>query len=83
MRPAELAALIRAETTDLLAARGLAGATLPAKLREPLLLAAAGDCTFEEMSRMLGVPAGTLKWRVMEARRRLKQQLAALGYEPL
>jgi RNA polymerase sigma-70 factor (ECF subfamily) len=58
-------------------------ATLPAKLREPLLLAAAGDCTFEEMSRMLGVPAGTLKWRVMEARRRLKQELAALGYEPL
>ena len=58
-------------------------ATLPAKLREPLLLAAAGDCTFEEMSRMLGVPAGTLKWRVMEARRRLKQKLAALGYEPL
>jgi RNA polymerase sigma-70 factor, ECF subfamily len=56
-------------------------ATLPVKLREPLLLAAAGDCTFEEMSRMLGVPAGTLKWRVMEARRRLKQKLAAAGYE--
>ena len=60
--------------------RHLVGA-LPRKLREPLLLAAAGDCTFQEMSRMLGVPTGTLKWRVMEARRRLKQALAARGFE--
>ena len=30
---------------------------------------------------MLGVPSGTLKWRVMEARRRLKAQLRAAGYE--
>jgi RNA polymerase sigma-70 factor, ECF subfamily len=49
---------------------------LPAKLRDPLLLAAGGECTFEEMSGMLGVPAGTLKWRVMEARRRVKSALA-------
>jgi RNA polymerase sigma-70 factor, ECF subfamily len=54
---------------------------MPSKLREPLLLAANGDCTYEEMSVMLGVPAGTLKWRVMEARRRLKQQLAAAAHE--
>jgi RNA polymerase sigma-70 factor (ECF subfamily) len=60
--------------------RHLVGA-LPPKLREPLMLAAAGDCTFQEMSQMLGVPTGTLKWRVMEARRRLKQALAARGYE--
>jgi RNA polymerase sigma-70 factor (ECF subfamily) len=50
---------------------------LPAKLRDPLLLAAGGDCTYEEMAAMLGVPSGTLKWRVMEARRRLKAALAA------
>jgi RNA polymerase sigma-70 factor, ECF subfamily len=54
----------------------LAVQALPAKLRDPLLLAASGECTFEEMSSMLGVPAGTLKWRVMEARRRVKERLA-------
>jgi RNA polymerase sigma-70 factor (ECF subfamily) len=52
---------------------------LPDKLRRPLLLAASGDCTFEEMSAMLGVPSGTLKWRVMEARRKVKRTLAARG----
>lgn len=50
---------------------------LPAKLRDPLMLLAGGDCTYEEMSAILGVPSGTLKWRVMDARRRLKEQLAA------
>ena len=45
------------------------------------MLAASGDCTYEEMSEMLGVPSGTLKWRVMHARRLLKEQLAAQGYE--
>jgi RNA polymerase sigma-70 factor (ECF subfamily) len=54
---------------------------LPPKLRDPLMLLAGGDCTYEEMSAMLGVPAGTLKWRVMDARRRLKERLAAKGYE--
>jgi RNA polymerase sigma-70 factor (ECF subfamily) len=49
---------------------------LPSKLRDPLLLAAGGECTFEEMSEMLRVPSGTLKWRVMEARRRVKAALA-------
>jgi RNA polymerase sigma-70 factor (ECF subfamily) len=54
---------------------------LPRKLREPLLLAAGGSCTYDEMSAMLGVPAGTLKWRVKEARDRLKRELAARGFE--
>jgi RNA polymerase sigma-70 factor, ECF subfamily len=54
---------------------------LPPRLRDPLLLAAAGDCTFEEMASLLGVPSGTLKWRVSDARRRLKRQLSARGYE--
>ena len=70
--------LVSAEFTALL--RQLVE-TLPAKFRDPLLLAASGDCTFEEMARMLAVPSGTLKWRVMEARRRLKRELAARGYE--
>jgi RNA polymerase sigma-70 factor (ECF subfamily) len=54
---------------------------LPAKLRDPLMLLVGGDCTYEEMSAMLGAPIGTLKWRVMDARRRVKEQLAAKGYE--
>jgi RNA polymerase sigma-70 factor (ECF subfamily) len=52
---------------------------LPKKLRDPLLLAASGEVTFEEMAGMLGVPAGTLKWRVMEARKRVKAALAEMG----
>jgi DNA-directed RNA polymerase specialized sigma24 family protein len=54
--------------------------TLPDTLRVPLLLAASGDYTFDEMAEALSVPAGTLKWRVSEARRRLKMKLRALGY---
>jgi RNA polymerase sigma factor (sigma-70 family) len=53
---------------------------LPARLRDPLLLCAAGDQTYHEIAIVLGVPEGTLKWRVSEARRRLKQRLLALGY---
>jgi RNA polymerase sigma-70 factor, ECF subfamily len=56
---------------------------LPDRLRQPLLLAAAGDCTFEEMATLLRVPSGTLKWRVSEARRRLKRDLAGQGIECL
>jgi len=53
---------------------------LPARLRDPLLLCASGEQTYREIAEVLGVPEGTLKWRVAEARRRLKQRLAALGY---
>ena len=55
--------------------------TLPAKYREALVLAATGDHTFDEMSEALGVPAGTLKWRVSEARRRLREKLTGMGYQ--
>jgi RNA polymerase sigma-70 factor (ECF subfamily) len=53
---------------------------LPARLRDPLLLCAAGEQTYHEMAAVLGIPEGTLKWRVAEARRRLKQRLTVLGY---
>jgi len=53
---------------------------LPARLRDPLLLCASGDQTYHEIAVLLGIPEGTLKWRVAEARRRLKQRLVALGY---
>ena len=54
--------------------------TLPRKLRDALLLAGTGEHTYEQISRMLDAPVGTVKWRVSEARRVLKQKLAALGY---
>ncbi|MFL6281330.1 MAG: RNA polymerase sigma factor [Vicinamibacterales bacterium] len=54
--------------------------TLPAKLRDALLLAGTGEHTYEEISHILGAPLGTVKWRVSEARRVLKKKLAALGY---
>ena len=54
--------------------------TLPKKLRDALLLAGSGEHTYEQISGMLGVPLGTVKWRVSEARRVLKKKLTALGY---
>jgi RNA polymerase sigma-70 factor (ECF subfamily) len=58
--------------------RLLAG--LPASLREPLLLAASEEHTYAEMAVILGVPEGTLKWRVAEGRRRLRERLLRVGY---
>jgi len=56
-------------------------ATLPPKLRDALLLAGSGEYSYEQIAAMLKIPVGTLKWRVAEARRVLKQKLAAAGYE--
>ena len=53
---------------------------LSPKLRDALLLAASGDYGYEEIGVMLGIPIGTVKWRVSEARRKVKQQLSSLGY---
>jgi RNA polymerase sigma-70 factor, ECF subfamily len=55
-------------------------AALPRKLRDALLLAGSGEHSYEEIGRMLQIPVGTVKWRVSEARRLLRQKLAALGY---
>jgi len=54
--------------------------TLPRKLRDALLLAGSGEYTYEQISHILGVPIGTVKWRVSEARRVLKQKLIAVGH---
>ncbi|HEY3383751.1 MAG TPA: RNA polymerase sigma factor [Vicinamibacterales bacterium] len=53
--------------------------TLPARYRDPLLLSAGGEHTFDEIAHILGVPTGTAKWRAMEGRRLLKQKLVSLG----
>ena len=55
-------------------------ATLPKKLRDALLLAGSGEYSYEQIGQMIGAPVGTVKWRVSEARRLLKQKLNALGH---
>ncbi len=53
---------------------------LPAKLRDALLLVGSGEHTYEDAAAILGIPVGTVKWRVSEARRQVKQKLVRLGY---
>ncbi len=53
---------------------------LAPKLRDALLLTSAGEHGYGEIAGMLGIPVGTLKWRVNEARRQLKARLAEVGY---
>ena len=53
---------------------------LSPKLRDALLLVQSGDYQYDEIARMLGVPLGTVKWRISEARRKVRETLAVLGY---
>ena len=48
---------------------------LSPKLKDTLLLAASGEHTYGEIATMLRVPLGTVKWRVAEARRLVREQL--------
>ena len=54
--------------------------SLPARLRDPFLLAATGEHRYEDIARMLDLPLGTVKWRMVEARRVLREKLERLGY---
>jgi RNA polymerase sigma-70 factor (ECF subfamily) len=51
-------------------------AKLPRKYRDPLLLSATGEHTFDQIAALLGVPVGTAKWRAMEGRRLLKERIS-------
>ena len=53
---------------------------LPKKLRDPFLMAASGDHRYEEIAVLLGIPAGTVKWRISEARRLIRMKLDRLGH---
>jgi RNA polymerase sigma-70 factor (ECF subfamily) len=53
---------------------------LPRKLRDPFLLAASGDHRYEEIAALLGIPIGTVKWRISEARRMIRIKLDRLGH---
>lgn len=48
---------------------------LSPKLRDTLLLACSGEHSYEEIAAMLGIPLGTVKWRVSEARRVISKSL--------
>lgn len=48
---------------------------LSPKLKDALLLAMSGLHTYDEIAAMLGIPLGTVKWRVAEARRILKMRM--------
>jgi len=49
--------------------------TLPAELRETLLLVVVGELTHQETADLLGIPLGTVLSRVSRARSRLREQL--------
>ena len=53
--------------------------SLPARLRDPFLLTVGTEQRYEDVAEMLGLPLGTLKWRVSEARRVLREKLARVG----
>jgi len=54
---------------------------LTPKLRDALLLAQAGEYTYDDMGAMLEAPVGTIKWRVSEARRVIRKKLQERGHD--
>lgn len=56
-------------------------ATLPDKLREPLVLKQFGDMSFAEVAEVLNVPVSTIKSRVHVALVRLKTELKQHGID--
>lgn len=53
---------------------------LPARLRDPFLLAASGEHRYADIATLLGIPLGTVKWRMAEARRVLREKLQRMGF---
>ena len=53
---------------------------LSPKLRDVLLLAQAGEYSYEEIGAMLKAPSGMIKWRVSQARRNVRAYLREHGY---
>jgi RNA polymerase sigma-70 factor (ECF subfamily) len=52
---------------------------LPEELRQPLALSTVDEMSSGEISRILGIPEGTVRTRLMRARQVLKQKLEAPG----
>lgn len=53
-------------------------ATLPRKLREPLTLAGVEEMSSGEIADVLGIPEGSVRSRILRARRLLKEKLSVL-----
>jgi RNA polymerase sigma-70 factor (ECF subfamily) len=68
----------RMHTKELVAAVRQQIRQLPPKLRDALLLTAAGDLTQEELAAVMNIPAATFRGRVRDARLRLKEKLNQL-----
>jgi RNA polymerase sigma-70 factor (ECF subfamily) len=49
--------------------------SLSPRLRDPLMLAASGEYSMDDIAAMLGKPVGTVKWRIAEARRLTREKL--------
>lgn len=72
LNPEELS-VARSETRRVVSAISRLSTTL----RDTLLLSASGEHSYEEISRVLDVPIGTIKWRVSEARKKVAAALEA------
>ena len=75
MRSTAVDSQAQTEQYELVARAAAAIEALSPKLRDALLLAQSGDYSYDDIARMLAVAVGTVKWRVSEARRQVKQQL--------
>ena len=58
-----------------------ARAELSATLRITLVLATVQGMAYKAIAELLGIPEGTVAWRVNEARRQLKAKLAGEASE--
>ncbi|GFH91203.1 ECF RNA polymerase sigma factor SigH [Lachnospiraceae bacterium] len=55
--------------------------TLPEKYRIPIYLYYSADMQIKEISKILGLPEGTVKSRMRKAKKQLKEKLEAIGYD--
>ncbi len=56
-------------------------ASLPEKYRIPIYLYYSADMQINEVSKILGLPEGTVKSRMRKAKKQLKEKLEAIGYD--
>jgi len=55
--------------------------SLPEKYRIPIYLYYSADMQINEVSKILGLPEGTVKSRMRKAKKQLKKKLEAIGYD--